>query len=185
MSKILLIGDSSVGKTSLLLKYADNEFIEGMPLSSGLAQKNKSLIINNSIINLSIWDIAGTEQYKSMTQLFFKNGQGALLVYDKTNSETFNCLSFWLNELYLHIGSDKPVVIIANKIDKTEDFQVTTEQGQDFANSNNCKFFEVSAKTGDGINEAFYSLASQLNKNIRFSIILDPDIVRSKKKYSC
>lgn len=173
MVKILLVGESGVGKTSLLFKYANNEFSEGITQSAGLAQEQKILNINNTEISLSIWDIAGTEKYKSMAQLFFKDGQGALLVYDKTKSDTFFSLPFWVNELQLHTGPNKPIVIVANKADKTEEFQVTTDQGLDYANSNQCKFFEVSAKTGEGINEAFNALASQL--------INDPNMISLNK----
>ncbi|OMJ81313.1 hypothetical protein SteCoe_18236 [Stentor coeruleus] len=126
-----------------------------------------------------------------MTSLFFKDSQGALLIYDKTKSSTFNSLYFWLNELHLYIGIDKPIVIIANKIDKTEEFQVTTDQGLNYANSNNCSFFEASAKTGEGIHEAFNFLASQLINHTKTNslqndiVYLNSNTHPKKKKCSC
>ena len=118
--QLLIIGDSSVGKTSLITRYTNGTFKEEYLATVGLDYYSKEEVINNKTINIKLWDTAGQERYKSLTQNYFKNAEGVLLTYDITNSESFDNLKEWISSTKKNMeGKDIfiPVIIIGNKID--------------------------------------------------------------------
>ena len=165
--QLLIIGDSSVGKTSLITRYTNGTFKEEYLATVGLDYYSKEEVINNKTINIKLWDTAGQERYKSLTQNYFKNAEGVLLTYDITNSESFDNLKEWISSIKKNMeGKDIfiPVIIIGNKIDMEESRETSKEDAEKFAKENNYKYFETSAKTGEGVDDAIRELVIQILK---------------------
>ena len=151
--QLLIIGDSTVGKTSILSRFANGTFNSNYLATVGLDNFTKDEIIDNKTIRIKIWDTAGQERYKSLTKGFFRNAEGVMLVYDVTNSETYENLKFWLQSIKNNMSSDMgeiPIIIIGNKID-CEDREVIKEEAEKFWKEQGYQYFETSAKTGDNI----------------------------------
>ena len=156
--KILILGDSSVGKTSLLLKYTDGYFPTIYVATIGVEYKVKKIKINNIDINLQIWDTAGQERFRSITQSFIKGADGILYVYDITQKKSFDDLRAWISQSEESAeGFQK--VIIGNKIDLEDERVVPKERLQKFCSERNIQGFEVSAKIGKNLSESFEALA--------------------------
>ena len=165
--QLLIIGDSSVGKTSLITRYTNGTFKEEYLATVGLDYYSKEEVINNKTINIKWWDTAGQERYKSLTQNYFKNAEGVLLTYDITNSESFDNLKEWISSIKKNMeGKDIfiPVIIIGNKIDMEDSRETSKEDAEKFAKENNYKYFETSAKTGEGVDDAIRELVIQILK---------------------
>ena len=163
--QILIIGDSSVGKTSILTRYTNGTFKEEYLATVGLDYYSKDEIFNNKTINVKLWDTAGQERYKSLTQSYFKNAEGVIVAYDITNTESFDNLKFWINSIKANMENKNifiPVIIIGNKTDMEESREILTEDAEKFAEENKYKYFETSAKTGEGIDKAIRDLINQI-----------------------
>ena len=163
--QILIIGDSSVGKTSILTRYTNGIFKEEYLATVGFDNYSKVEIFNNKTINVKLWDTAGQERYKSLTISFFKNSEGVMVVYDITNTESFDSLKFWINSIKTNMENKNifiPVIIIGNKTDMEESREIMTEDAEKFAEDNKYKYFETSAKTGEGIDKAIRDLINQI-----------------------
>ena len=179
--QLLIIGDSSVGKTSILTRYSNGTFKEDYIATVGLDYYSKNEILNNKTIHIKIWDTAGQERYKALTQGFFRNAQGVMVVYDVSNSESFENLKYWISSIQKNIDSKKisiPVIILGNKIDVGEDREIKTEDAEKFAEENKYKYFETSAKTGEGIDDAVRELVNQVLRNLDKG----NDIIGSRKE---
>ena len=166
--QLLIIGDSTVGKTSILFRYANGTFNSNYLATVGLDNFTKDESINDKIIRIKIWDTAGQERYKSLTRGFFRNAQGIMIVYDVTNYETYENLKYWIKSIKTQMGSDIdhiPVIIIGNKID-SEEREVKFDEASLFAKEQNYHYFETSAKTGEHIDESIKFLVNEIiNKN--------------------
>ena len=163
--QILIIGDSSVGKTSILTRYTNGTFKEEYLATVGLDYYSKEEIFNNKTINVKLWDTAGQERYKSLTQSYFKNAEGVIVAYDITNTESFDNLKFWINSIKTNMENKNvfiPVIIIGNKTDMEESREIMTEDAEKFAEENKYKYFETSAKTGEGVDKAIRYLIEQI-----------------------
>ena len=155
--KIVLIGESGVGKTSIIKRYIDNIFEENIEPSLGGSFFAKDLIVNDGEkLTFDIWDTAGQERYRSLTQIFYKNAKVAILVYDITRQNSFNeLIKFWYNKVKENTSSDIILVLVANKSDLAELEEVNEEDAKKFAKERNIDFFSVSAKKDYGIKELF------------------------------
>ncbi|ESO09965.1 hypothetical protein HELRODRAFT_156372 [Helobdella robusta] len=160
--KILIIGESGVGKSSFLMRFAENKFHPDQSATIGIDFKIKCIRVEGEKIKLSIWDTAGQERFRTLTPSFYRNGQGCILVYDVTKYTTFAKLDEWLNELDSH-STKKDIVklLVGNKIDK-EPREVTEEDGLRFASKHNMMFTEASAKTMEGVQLAFEELVVRI-----------------------
>lgn len=160
--QILVIGNSEVGKTSLLIRYTQNRFTMQHLATIGIDHFTKSEVINGVKIRIKVWDTAGQERYKSLASSFFKNAQGIILVYDVSNRESFDDLKIWLDAIKSNLGSSSKVqkIIIGNKIDLEREVQ--KEEAVDFCKKIETEYFETSAKENLNVKEAFLKLVHLL-----------------------
>jgi len=161
--KILLIGDSQVGKTSLLLKYTEHVFPEEHIATIGVEYKDKFIVKDNYNIRLQIWDTAGQERFHSITKNIYRNANGVLFVYDITNQESFNNIKNWIKDLQ-NVGNDIKGVIIGNKLDLEQKRDVSKEDLEEIGKKNQMPFLETSAKQNINVNEGFDLLVNELLK---------------------
>ena len=170
--QILLIGDSSVGKTSLIQRYANGIFKEEYLATVGLDFYTKQEAINNINVLVRLWDTAGQERFKSLTPNYFKNAEGVIITYDITSSQSFENLKFWINSIKTNLGEKNiiiPIIIVGNKLDMKDMRDITREEAEKFAKENKYKYFETSAKTGEGVDDAIRDLVIQvLEKSEQF-----------------
>ena len=160
--KILIIGNSSVGKSNLLLRFSDNIFHDTFLPTIGVDFKIKPLTIADKSVKLNIWDTAGQERFKNITSTYYKGSHGVMLVYDVTDPESFNGIQMWLGEVQKHAGPNIVKILIGNKCDLEEDRKVTTKQGQELADKLGIKFLETSAKKKINVEEAFVTLSKEI-----------------------
>ena len=166
--QILLIGDSTVGKTSLIQRYANGIFKEEYLATVGIDYYTKQEMINNINVLVKLWDTAGQERFKALTPNYLRNAEGVILAYDVTNSESFDNLKFWINSIKSNLGEKNifiPIIIIGNKIDMKDMRDISKDDANKFAQENNYKYFETSAKTGEGVDEAIRNLVNQILAN--------------------
>ena len=154
--KILLIGDSTVGKSSILRKFIDNKFEETSTSTIGVDFRFKIIKKNEKNINLRIWDPSGQERYRSLTQNYYRNANGIIFIFDLTNYTTFENIQNWLTESKM-CESQAKYLLVGNKVDLEEkkDKNLTKEIIETFAEKNNMKYYEISAKTGINIDKIF------------------------------
>ena len=195
--QILLIGDSLVGKTCLIQRYANGIFKEDYITTVGLDYYTKQEMINNLNVSVKLWDTAGQERFKALTPSFFRNAEGVVIAYDVTNSESFDNLKFWISSIKTNLFEKNifiPIIIIGNKIDLEDMRDISKDIANKFAKENNFKYFETSAKTGEGVDEAFRDLVNQILANSdkneeaakeRKSVKIEDNQVDKKKKKGC
>lgn len=168
--KVLLIGTSSVGKSSLLLRYTDDEYLgpEEATATIGVDYKVKSITVGGKRYKLNIWDTAGQERFRTLTSSYYRGAHGVIVAYDVTSRESFAALPTWFSELDTFSSSaDVVKIVVGNKTDKEYARQVTQEEGQAFADSRGCLFIECSAKQGVGVNGAFDELINKVRTSDR------------------
>eukprot|EP01125_Pyxidicula_operculata_P009635 TRINITY_DN3161_c3_g1_i1.p1 TRINITY_DN3161_c3_g1~~TRINITY_DN3161_c3_g1_i1.p1 ORF type:complete len:204 (+),score=33.38 TRINITY_DN3161_c3_g1_i1:16-627(+) len=153
--KLLLLGDSGVGKSSLMIRQCDQEFNFNTLSTVGIDFKEQRIEINEKQIKLQIWDTAGQERFRTITKSYYRGAQGYILVYDITSRMSFEHIKYWLNEVKKHGREDFYTILVGNKIDLELDRVVSTDEGQKFASSNGIDFIETSAKEGTRVNDLF------------------------------
>lgn len=160
--KILIIGESGVGKSSLLLRFTDDTFDIEQSATIGVDFKVKTITVDGNTAKLAIWDTAGQERFRTLTPSYYRGAQGVILVYDVTKRSTFAKLDMWLNELETYsTRTDIVKMLVGNKIDK-EKVEVSREDGLKFARRHAMLFIEASAKTRDGVQCAFEELVQKI-----------------------
>ena len=162
--KILLCGDSSVGKTSLLLKYTDNFFPDLHISTIGVEYKIKELNIKGRKVILRIWDTSGQERYHSITQNFYRNANGILFVFDLTKKDTFDNIKNWLTDSQ-NFEAKVIKILVGNKADLIEERKVNQEIVERFAEKKEMQYYETSAKDGINVDKAFRELAELILEN--------------------
>ena len=172
--KILLLGDSTVGKTCFLLRYVDDSFLDLHMATIGLDYRLKTLILEEQkIVKVQLWDTAGQDKFRAITRNYYKGASGIILIFDVTNVKSYENIKKWINEIKEEISEKVAIVLIGNKIDNVQERKITKEQGDKLASEIGVKFFETSAKTGEGINESVFFLVKKIFEN-------DPEV---KNKY--
>ncbi|XP_012611184.1 ras-related protein Rab-17 [Microcebus murinus] len=162
--KLVLLGSGSVGKSSLALRYVKDDFRSILP-TVGCAFFTKVVEVGASSLKLEIWDTAGQEKFHSVCHLYFRGANAALLVYDVTKKESFHKAQQWLRDLEKEFRPGEVVVmLVGNKIDLSEEREVTFEEGKEFAESNRLLFMETSAKLNHQVSEAFSAVARELSQ---------------------
>ena len=162
--KICLLGDVNVGKTSIASRFCKNSFNDNYINTIGGAYQQQNITLNNGVkIKLHIWDTSGQDRFRSMTNLYYRDAQVAILTYDVTNEQTLESLNYWLNELNDKVEIDNKVLCLAgnkNDVDASKK-TVPTSKGKAFAEEHNTIFYETSAKTGAGVKELFQAIAAK------------------------
>ena len=155
MVKVILIGDSGVGKTNIMSKFLKNQFMEESKATIGVEFGSKLFNHEGHKIKAQIWDTAGQEKYKAITGAYYKGSKGALVVYDITQKKTFENIEKWINDLKAAGDPKITIILIGNKNDLDDKRQVSKDQGEEKARSFGCAFLETSAYSGDNIDKAF------------------------------
>ena len=154
--KILTLGDTTVGKSSIVLRFSDDVFDDTIFSRIGIDFKTKFMKVKDSTVKVLIWDTAGQEKFQNIAKNYYKGANGVLLVYDISNRKSFERVGFWLKELKENNKlDDLYLYLVGNKKDLEEKRMISTDEGKKFAEDNNIHFIEVSAKTGEGVREVF------------------------------
>ena len=172
--KLMIIGDSEVGKTSLLKKYIQNEFCENLLNTIGIDFQVKYLNINNKKIKLQIWDTAGEERYRIVAKTYFNSSDGFIIVYDITKRDSFTNINNWIEQINDTAPNYSKSIIFGNKNDLNNMREVEIKEGKELAKKYKFKFYETSAKDGINISEGFESIVKE--------IIGDLESVKSGRK---
>ena len=166
--KLILIGSSGVGKSSILQRYIQKLFNAEYTCTIGVDFFMKTINIRDKSIKLQLWDTAGTEKFKSITTGYYRGANAAFVVFDLTSKSSFDSVSEWIENYYKYSNpdSEKHVILIGNKSDLKENREVTQEQIDNFTLNNKIKYFETSAKNGENIEECFYFIAEKLMNDL-------------------
>ena len=163
--KILLLGDSEVGKSCFLMRYADNVFVDNYITTIGLDYKLKYIQLDSGeIIKVQLWDTAGQDRYRTIAKNYYKGSHGILLLYDVTKTNSFENIREWIRDIREEVYEKAIIFLIGNKIDKKEDRKIQTEQGAKLAEEFNLPFFEASAKSGENVDEIFKALYKKISE---------------------
>jgi len=163
--KLLLIGDSGVGKTCILFRFSDDAFQTTFISTIGIDFKIKTIDLKGKRIKLQIWDTAGQERFHTITTSYYRGAMGIMLVYDITNSKSFDNIAKWLRNIDEHANEDVEKMILGNKCDMQDKRVVSKERGETIAREHGIRFLETSAKANINIDRAFLDLAEAiLNK---------------------
>ena len=164
--KILLLGDSTVGKTCFLLRYCDKRFQEAHLSTIGLDYRLKSMTLKNGKnIKLQIWDTAGQDRFRAITKNYYKGANGIILIYDVTNLQSYENVKNWISQIKEEANPNVLIYLAGNKIDVGEEERVVkTEEGQKIADELNLPFYETSAKNGLNVNEIFEDILEKIDE---------------------
>ena len=162
--KILLIGDSFVGKTSLLLRFTEGNFPDSHMATIGVEFKEKIIKMEDKEVKLQIWDTSGQERFRSITKNFYKNADGIIFVFDVTNLKTFQNIKDWLNDSEA-AQNDFKKILVGNKIDLEKERLIDKVKMENFGAKKNMKCFETSAKDGKNVDEIFNVMAELILSN--------------------
>ncbi|KAF8301913.1 putative Ras-related protein RAB2B [Trypanosoma cruzi] len=177
--KYIIIGDSGVGKSCLLLQFTDKRFEPLHDLTIGVEFGARVVTIQQKNVKLQIWDTAGQESFRSITRSYYRGACGALLVYDVTRRETFTHLQTWLEDAKANANTAIVIMLIGNKCDLEAKRQVSREEGESFARKNNLVFMETSAKTAQNVDDAFMKTAMMIYENVQSGVV-DLSVVSGK-----
>jgi len=162
--KLVLIGDSGVGKSCLLLRFADDNFTDSYISTIGVDFRFRTVTIDSKVVKLQIWDTAGQERFRTITSAYYRGADGIIMVYDVTSAESFDHVEEWLSEVDRYANENTVKLLVGNKADLVEKREVSEETAQRFADKLNISFLETSAKTATNVEAAFLMMAKELIK---------------------
>jgi small GTP-binding protein len=181
--KLLLLGDQAVGKSSIMMRYTDNEFNLNIMGTAGVDLKKKNLVINGENVKVMIYDTAGHERFRLIAKTQYKGSNGIVLIYDVTDKKSFDNISYWMNHITDHAETDREILLVGNKIDKLNERVVITEEGTALADKFGVPFIETSAKTGENIEDAFLKLNTNIyNKEKAKTNVVPIETLNNNKK---
>eukprot|EP00331_Platyophrya_macrostoma_P003503 CAMPEP_0176424454 /NCGR_PEP_ID=MMETSP0127-20121128/10845_1 /TAXON_ID=938130 /ORGANISM="Platyophrya macrostoma, Strain WH" /LENGTH=213 /DNA_ID=CAMNT_0017805511 /DNA_START=32 /DNA_END=673 /DNA_ORIENTATION=+ len=160
--KLLLIGNSGVGKSCMLMRYSENSFTTNFFNTIGVDFKIKSIVLDQKNVKLQIWDTAGQDRFRTITCSYYKGAQGIMIVYDITDKESFDSVKGWMSEIEKYAQENVIKILVGNKSDMGDKRRVTFEEGQEFARQNGMSFFETSAKSSTNVDLAFQTIAKTI-----------------------
>ena len=176
MFKVVLVGDSFVGKTNIMSKYIKNEFHEDSKATVGVEFGSKQFTVEGHSIKAQIWDTAGQERYKAITSAYYKGAKGAFIVYDITRKQSFESVEKWVNDVTAVADKKITIILIGNKSDLEDQRQVSKEQGQEKANKLELAFLETSALSGENLDKAFDMMMNEVYKKCHEEMLAEGDI---------
>ncbi|KAG6921170.1 RAB3D, member RAS oncogene family, partial [Chelydra serpentina] len=181
MFKLLIIGNSSVGKTSFLFRYADDSFTSAFVSTVGIDFKVKTVYRNEKRVKLQIWDTAGQERYRTITTAYYRGAMGFLLMYDIANQDSFNAVQDWATQIKTYSWDNAQVILVGNKCDLEDDRVVATEDGKRLADELGFEFFEASAKDNINVKQVFERLVDIICEKMNESLDTNPTLVSNSK----
>merc|ERR1711981_1048737 len=164
--KLLLIGDSGVGKSCLLLRFADDTYTESYISTIGVDFKIRTLELDGKTVKLQIWDTAGQERFRTITSSYYRGAHGIIVVYDVTDQESFNNVKQWLNEIDRYASEKVNKMLVGNKNDLTSKKAVDYNTAKEFADSLSLSFLETSAKNATNVEQAFITMAAEIKNRM-------------------
>jgi len=164
--KLLLIGDSGVGKSCLLLRFADHTYTESYISTIGVDFKIRTIELDGKTIKLQIWDTAGQERFRTITSSYYRGAHGIIVVYDVTDIESFNNVKQWFSEIEKYASENVNKLLVGNKCDLVGKKAVSTENAKAFADKLNIPFLETSAKAATNVETAFLTMAAEIKKTV-------------------
>ena len=176
MFKVVLVGDSFVGKTNIMSKYLKNEFHEDSKATVGVEFGSRQFNIEGHSIKAQVWDTAGQERYKAITSAYYKGAKGAFVVYDITRKGSFESVERWVNDLISSGDKKITILLIGNKCDLEEQRQITKEQGEEKAAKLDLAFLETSAFSGQNLDKAFEMMVNEIYKKFHEEMLAENDI---------
>ena len=187
--KIVLIGDTCVGKSCILVRFSDDVFVENYVTTIGVDFRFKTMIVKNKIAKIQIWDTAGQERYRSITTAYYRGAAAIIICCDSTNKESFYNINNWIDEISKYTDKDVDKIVLMNKCDLVEERQIDKNEITKFEKDNGIKIMEVSAKTGNGIDKAFEYIIEKLidnhEKKNNSSMTLQSGNVNNNKQGCC
>ena len=187
--KIMFIGNSSVGKTSIIKRYSKNIFSTSYISTLGIDFESKNINIDNKTINLQIWDTAGQEKYKVLSKNYYNNSNAFIIVYDITNLESFESVMNWIDQIKENAPENVKSILLGNKSDLEEKRKISEEEGKNLAKKINSNFYETSAQNGANIEKAIDNLVKDVINDENFikenTPKLDRNKLKTEKKKKC
>ena len=160
--KLVMIGDTGVGKSCLLLRFADDMFGDAYVATVGVDFRFRTVRLGKSVVKLQIWDTAGQERYRTITSAYYRGADGIVMVYDVTNEESFKHVNEWLFEVSRYAAEGTSRLLVGNKCDKVAERLISTEKGQALADSLGIPFIETSAKEATNVEQVFMAMTEEL-----------------------
>jgi len=188
--KVLLLGDTDVGKSSLILRYTEETFNSKLVNSIGVDFKMKKKEIDGKIIKVQIWDTAGHERFRSITYSYYRGANAIIIVFDITDKKSFLSITEWLKQIEKHAKENVFKFLVGNKSDLSEERKVTYEEAKEYADEHDLPYIETSAKEGININELFESSIKSFLSNSKYiwedkNIKLNSQSTNSEKNNCC
>ena len=180
--KVVVVGDSGVGKTNIIKRFISNKFIANSKATVGVEFTNKSYRINDRVFKIEIWDTAGQERYKSITAAYYKGAKGALVVYDTTQKESYDNIDKWMLEIKDKGSKDMKIMIIGNKTDLINERKISTKEALEKAKIMNTPMMETSALNATNIKEAFFDLLKEMYEELRKKLELIENQAERRKE---
>jgi len=162
--KLVLLGESAVGKSSLVLRFVKGQFLDYQESTIGAAFLTQTVLLNDTTVKFEIWDTAGQERYHSLAPMYYRGAQAAIVVYDITSYDSFDRAKKWVKELQRQGNPNIVIALAGNKVDLAPKRKVEIEEAQSYADENGILFMETSAKTAANVNELFVAIAKKLPK---------------------
>jgi len=180
--KLLLIGDSGVGKSCLLLRFADDTYTESYISTIGVDFKIRTIELDGKTIKLQIWDTAGQERFRTITSSYYRGAHGIIVVYDVTDQESFANVKQWLHEIDRYACENVNKLLVGNKSDLSSKRVVAYDTAKEFADNLGIEFLETSAKNADNVEQAFMTMAAQIKNRMASAPATDKPGVRLNSK---
>jgi len=190
--KLVLLGDTALGKSSLVLRFVKGQFFEYQESTIGAAFLTQTVALNDTTVKYEIWDTAGQERYHSLAPMYYRGASAAIVVFDITNRDSFNRAKSWVKELQRQGNPNIVIALAGNKSDLSGKRKIEADEAQQYADENGIMYMETSAKTAANVNELFVAMARKLPKNAPSSrannpgnIVLQPTADASKPNKNC